>query len=236
MATAAHIRQRLDALRLALADGEARTLEALCDMLATSRRTLLRDVAALRDLGVPIESATGRGGGIRLGATHRAHAVSFASDEIVALWLTTTLARLTLGLPWGKAANDGLNRLFSTLPARRVRELRALCDRVVVGPLATTAVRESARAPVPELLLQVEQAFTHRYGLAFNYEDRHGARTRRRVEPHGLLLQVPVWYILAFDLQRDAPRAFRMDRISNPQVLSSTAFVPRRNVITALLP
>src|SRR5947207_3029456 len=60
----------------------------------------------------------------------------------------------------------------------------------------------------------------------FGYTDRQGRRTRRRVEPHGLLVRAPLWYIIAWDSARDGPRSFRMDRIRAPRVDEAT-FVPR---------
>ena len=56
--------------------------------------------------------------------------------------------------------------------------------------------------------------------MSFQYTDRHGATTQRRIEPHGILIQVPVWYILATDIDKGEPRTFRMDRITNPRPFS----------------
>ena len=55
--------------------------------------------------------------------------------------------------------------------------------------------------------------------------DRSGRVSARRVEPHGLLAQPPAWYLLAHDLDRDAPRMFRLDRMHAPAVRAER-FVP----------
>jgi predicted DNA-binding transcriptional regulator YafY len=57
----------------------------------------------------------------------------------------------------------------------------------------------------------------------------------RRIEPHGLLVQSPVWYILARDVEKQAPRMFRMDRIAAPRLLSDVTFHPDAAVARALL-
>jgi len=62
-------------------------------------------------------------------------------------------------------------------------------------------------------------AFAQRSAVEIDYEDREGARTRRTVEPHALLVQVPLWYLLAHDLSREAPRMFRVDRIRRAHAL-----------------
>jgi predicted DNA-binding transcriptional regulator YafY len=81
-------------------------------------------------------------------------------------------------------------------------------------------VRGSACSPPPELLRIFDEAFSGRFGLAFRYTDREGRRSARRIEPHGLLVEPPVWFVLARDLAIAEPRMFRMDRISRPRLLS----------------
>ena len=60
--------------------------------------------------------------------------------------------------------------------------------------------------------------------MGFSYVDRHGAESQRRVEPHGIFIRLPFWYVLAIDVEigaEDSPgRMFRMDRISNPRMLA----------------
>ena len=80
-----------------------------------------------------------------------------------------------------------------------------------------------------------EEAFSAGLGLRFGYRDREGKVTSRRVEPHGLLVQSPVWYVLARDLEKGEPRMFRMDRIRAPAKLEGHAFRPDRAVLGALV-
>ncbi|HEX6178612.1 MAG TPA: WYL domain-containing protein, partial [Thermoanaerobaculia bacterium] len=88
----------------------------------------------------------------------------------------------------------------------------------------------------PELLGLFERAFTSHKGLAFDYRDREGRSSTRRIEPHGLLVEPPVWYILARDRVNAAPRMFRMDRVSRPRLAPDVEFVPDSAVIDALVP
>ena len=61
-----------------------------------------------------------------------------------------------------------------------------------------------------------ERCFTETRAMAFDYRDSAGRPSSRRIECIGLLLHPPVWYILAWDLDKDASRLFRMDRILAP--------------------
>jgi predicted DNA-binding transcriptional regulator YafY len=230
------ISRRHERLRLALADGSIASVRELAVRVGASRRTILRDIQALRDAGTAVDASSGPGGGVQLAQRARSVPVTLPDDEIAALWLATQLARRSDGLPWGRAADAAMRRLLGSVPRERARALRALCDRILVGPAASASVRASLQAIAPALLSLIERAFTTRCALAFVYHDREGHETERIVEPHGLLVQVPVWYILAFDPARDAPRVFRMDRITSPSLVTTRRFTPSMAVVDALRP
>jgi predicted DNA-binding transcriptional regulator YafY len=127
-------------------------------------------------------------------------------------------------------------RLLGGLPTKKARALRALCRRVIVGQPASAHVRSGAATAPRELLRLFEEAFSNGVGLGFVYRDRRGQQSHRRVEPHGLLVEPPVWYVLARDVDKREPRTFRMDRISRPRLLSDIVFTSDVSVIRAQLP
>jgi predicted DNA-binding transcriptional regulator YafY len=214
---------------MALADllrgREATSVGALAEELGVSRHTLLRDLAALRERGMPITGESGPGGGGRPPHLERGRgdldggpAITGASD-----------------LPWGQAATSGMAKLLGSLPQGKVQALRRLCRRVIVGQPVSASVRAGAGAPPAELRL-FEEAFSTGLGLGFRYTDSAGQRSTRRVEPHGLLVETPVWYILARDVDKGEPRMFRMDQIARPRLLPDLGFRPDLQVIRAVLP
>lgn len=97
---------------------------------------------------------------------------------------------------------------------------------MVVAAPASAAVVASAAKPDPATLEAFERAFTTSIGLALRYTDRVGNVTRRRVEPHGLLVQTPVWHLLAYDLEKLAPRMFWLDRVTRLTLLKH-GFTPK---------
>lgn len=228
--------ERLMELADLLRGREATTVTDLARELGVSRRTLLRDLAALRERGMPISGESGPGGGIRLEGGRGLAAVHLSLSEIVTLWLGARLSQAASDLPWGEAATSAMAKLLGSLPAPKARALRALCRRVIVGTPASAAVRAGAGTTPRELLGVFEEAFSRGIGLGFHYCDREGRRTSRRVEPHGLLVETPVWYILARDVEKQAPRTFRMDRIARPRLLPEIVFRPDLQVIRDQLP
>jgi len=215
---------------------DATTVAQLAGELNVSSRTVLRHLATLRDRGMPIAAQAGRGGGVRLERMRGLTDVRFSLAQIVGLWLAARLSRETSDLPWGEAATSALDTLLASLPAARGRDLRALCRRVIIGPPASDRIRTSAGMPPPELLRIFEDAFSRGRRLTFQYWDRDGAGSRRTIEPHGLLVQTPVWYILSRDVEKAEPRTFRMDRISKPRLVSTAAFQPDVDVIRVQFP
>lgn len=226
--------RRVDRLETLLRARGTSTASELAATLGVSERTVYRDLGALRERDVPVEGEPGPGGGLRIDHRTSATRIELRTAEVASLFLATELARRTQGLPWSKTVGAALDRVLSALPETRRRELRAVLRRVVVGPAPTEAVRAGAKPPSQDVIDTFEEAFTARHGLGFDYVDREGRTTARLVEPHGLLVQPPIWYVLAFDPMRGEPRMFRMDRIARPRVVASLAFRARQDVIEAL--
>jgi len=205
---------------------DAATVAAIASDLGVSRRTVLRDLATLRDRGWPIRAEAGPGGGVLLDRDRGLSAVHLSDDEIAALWLSVRLSASISAVPWRAAARSGLDKAFASLPAARAKTLQRLVRRVLVGRPATARIRDELGKVSTELLAAFERAFARDACLAFEYTDRHGRRTRRIVEPHGLLIEAPAWYVLARDAESGAARMFRMDRIRNARELEERRFKP----------
>jgi predicted DNA-binding transcriptional regulator YafY len=211
------------------------TVDALADEVGASRRTVLRDMNALRDRGFDISGMTGPGGGVRLEPTSVLISSNLLAEELVALVLTAATSRATTSIPFAAGADRALEKLEGALPAERSSDLQAFMQRIVIGDPATDLV-ETPGPVDPRFLSLFEQGFTRCLVLRFTYTDRHGDRTRRQIEPHGLLVRVPYWYAIAWDREKNEPRLFRADRVRRP-LLTEIPFIPRpRDLVTGLCP
>ncbi len=143
------------------------------------------------------------------------------------MYLSVSILRQTNGLPYARAALAAVDKLVAALPEGRVRELRHFLRRIVVGRPASATVLATLCSPGGELLTRFEQAFSRRRAIAFRYRDRQEVQTERRAELHGLLVQAPVWYALALDLDKREPRMFRVDRMSRVVILEQVEFTPQ---------
>ncbi len=83
------------ALLFVLQRRSAATVPALAAELGVSERTMHRDLAALRDAGVPLWTETGRHGGVRLTDGWRSNLDGLTAREAVSLFAMGTPASLS---------------------------------------------------------------------------------------------------------------------------------------------
>ncbi|HET6737348.1 MAG TPA: WYL domain-containing protein, partial [Kribbella sp.] len=62
--------------------------------------------------------------------------------------------------------------------------------------------------------------------LRFDYRNHDGTSTTRTTEPHRLVHTGRRWYLVAWDLDRDDWRTFRVDRLQ-PRIPTGPRFTPR---------
>lgn len=215
-------------LRLLRRSGSA-TVGELAGLVNVSRRTVLRDIGALREQGYVIQTDCGRGGGVQLDpvAIHGTARVSVA--ELFALVISVATMRAARALPFADLADAGLAKVERTLPPDKLRDLRRLLACLHVGILSPLQDLSDTGRMEEALLPCFETAFLRQLSLRFRYRDAKGAETRREVEPQAILILPPLWYLVAWDPSRADFRHFRMDRISAPEVVEGKQF-RRRNV------
>ncbi|MEE9416443.1 MAG: WYL domain-containing protein [Acidimicrobiales bacterium] len=211
-------------VRLLRLRADWRTVDLAAE-LDVSTRTVLRDLDRLRDRGFDISAMSGPGGGVHLEPTSVLVTSQLAGDEVVALILSVAIAQAMPWMPFASGAQAALAKIEASLPYERARQLQTLMMRIMIGNPSPASVRSERRVG-PLLARLFETAFTEERLLAFSYRGRDGKESQRVVEPHGLLVRAPIWYVIAWDTAVDEPRLFRADRIRSPHVLAQQ-FVPR---------
>lgn len=222
-------RTRQDILVRHLRRSATATVAELARETGASRRTILRDIGALRDQGFVIHSEPGRGGGLQLDPQSVQTNPRLSVAEVFALLISVAAVRAAGNLPFASLADAGLAKIERALPPDRLRDLRRFLDCLHVGQIAPEQDLSDLRPMDARLLPAFETAFLHRHHLRFGYRDATGTRTLRTVEPQAMLILPPLWYLVGWDPAREDFRHFRMDRISAPEPLPDTSF-RRRHV------
>lgn len=183
----------------------------LAGRLGVSERTVRRDVDRLRALGYPVDATRGVAGGYRLGPSAEMPPLLLDDDEAVAVAVGMRTASRTPVAGIEDASARALAKLEQVLPPR-------LRSRVGALAAATVEVPPDRPAPVvrPEVLAGFAEVVRDGVTTRFDYEGHDGVRSRRRVEPHRLVVWGSRWYLVAWDLDRDDWRTFRLDRAAGP--------------------
>ena len=224
-----HPRNRQNNIVRSLRRNGTTTVDTLAAEVGASRRTVLRDISALRDEGFVIHSDVGRGGGLQLDPQSLQTTARLTVPEVFALLISVAAMRAAGNLPFSDLADAGLARIEKALPSDKVRDLRAFLDCLHIGQISPQQDLSDMGQMEPELLPAFETAFLQRQLLRFDYSDAKGRKTAREVEPQAMLILPPLWYLVAWDPARDDFRHFRMDRISAPLCVEGTSF-RRRHV------
>lgn len=221
------IRARHEAIVRSLRRRGMATVEELAGEVGASRRTVLRDIGALRDAGYVIDAEPGRGGGLRLDPQSVQTTPRLTVAEVFALLLGVAAMRAAGSLPFSGLADSGLAKIEKALPPDKVHDLRRFLDRLYVGQISPLQDLSDVGPMDAALLPAFEAAFLHRRHLTFHYCDAQGRPSRREVEPQAMLILPPLWYLVAWDPAREGFRHFRMDRISRPEAVEGSRFRQR---------
>jgi predicted DNA-binding transcriptional regulator YafY len=175
----------------------------IAERLEIDRRTVRRYVAALQELGIPVEGQRGVGGGYRMRPGFRLPPLMLTEDEAVAVVLGLLAAdRL------GADVEEALVKLHRVLPDALRRRVEAL--------EATLAFTEAAPSAAPVrggFALLLAEAIRRRRRLQVRYRTFAGDESERELSPLGLVVHSGRWYLAAFDHGRDDLRTFRVDRM-----------------------
>jgi len=182
------------------------TGQELADRLEVGARTIRRDVEKLRSLGYPVEAAPGVAGGYRLGAGGELPPLLLDDAEAiaVAVGLRTAASGSIAGIE--ETSVRALAKLEQVLPTRLRRRVSALSD-------ATSAFGSDGPRIDADVLATLAGACRDDTRLHFAYVAKDDTVTKRSTEPCAVVYSGYRWYLVAFDLDRDDWRTFRIDRI-----------------------
>jgi predicted DNA-binding transcriptional regulator YafY len=191
----------------------------LAEKLQVSPRTVRSDIERLRALGYPVDATRGSVGGYRLGAGGTLPPLLLDDDEAVAVVIGLRKAAGVAGVE--EMSLRALTKLEQVLPSRLRRRVSALASYTVQVPSDLAGPEVD-----PELLTQLAGLCRDREQLRFDYSAHGGESTLRRVEPHRLVNWGRRWYLVAFDLEKQDWRTFRVDRVQ-PRIPTGPRFSPR---------
>ncbi|MFN2463902.1 MAG: helix-turn-helix transcriptional regulator [Candidatus Dormibacteria bacterium] len=182
------------------------------------KRTALRDIHALEDIGVPvIQEANDTW---RLMPDYILPTIAFTQQETMAILLATRLAVQHLDYN-NEFLAMALNKLAASLPKGAVK--------VHVGESASQLAAKPADAERQKVFSVITTGLLTRKQIRFTYIDSKGIETERRIHPYFLepiSLMSRGTYVFGKDIDKREMRVFKLDRIIKAEVLATDAYIP----------
>jgi predicted DNA-binding transcriptional regulator YafY len=195
--------ERLVSMALVLSARRRLRAVDLARQFGVTERTVYRDVRALQHAGFPVEGNAGDG--YRVGAEMYLRPLALRPAEAAALLVAAQV--------FSASADDTLRQQLTSASSKIESILDPETRAVVRRQRARVHVAASARQPAGPLG-QLLEAVDRTEVLEIDYVAVDETRSRRSVEPLGLVRIGPAWLLIAYCRLREDVRAFRVDRLS----------------------
>ncbi len=219
--------ERLYALVEELRSRAPRLMRAaeLAARFEVSTRTIERDLLALQEAGVPIWAQPGPGGGYGLNVDTTLPPLNLTPSEAVAI--ATSLAA-TQSMPFAVAGRSALQKITAAMAGTSKETAERLVSQVrVVADANEPAMRASG---------VIERALLASFAIELHYRDKQERESHRIVEPVGVFSTSNGWYLAAWCRLRQAPRAFKLDRILEARITNDPIEPRSLDAVIADLP
>lgn len=197
-----------------LQSGEPLTVAELMAELNVSRRTVFRDLDALRDAGVPCFHESGRG--YRIAPGFFLPPVNLTVAEALGLMTLAKAASAQREQPFSGPVVEAVRKLVAMIPPPIREACQGIMTNVSVRP-APAASPNGARNY--HALLQ--QAIDERRVVALDYTSvfQGEGRIRLHLHPYHLHFAARAWYVIGYSEKHRQVRTFKLSRIESLDLL-----------------
>ncbi len=214
--------QRMMRIHELLQKGRHPNCTFLAEELEISTRTAKRDVDFMKcRLNLPIEYDVGRNGYRYTAPVEHLPAIAISEAEMFALLVAQKAITQYQGTPFHQPLAAAFRKVTAHLDRRVRYSLGGLDEVLSFRPFAP----EDTDLKVFEV---IAQALRERRELTFFYRN-FGAprRQRRRAHPYHVACINNLWYLFAFDVNRQAMRTFALTRLTEPQITRQRFATPQ---------
>ena len=201
--------------------------------LGVTPRTVRRDIGRLRQLGYPVTTVLGVGGGYHLEAGATLPPLMFDTDEAVAVLISLRNTVATTVAGTADAALTAFEKLQRVMPPRLQPVVEGFLDHTSSLDLGTAIGAPTEPVNVAALVL-LTRACREQRQILCHYRRHSGETANRYLEPLHLVHTMGRWYLLAYSLESADWRIFRVDRISDTAIINKPNYprMPPANDLT----
>jgi predicted DNA-binding transcriptional regulator YafY len=187
---------------LLLLQSQTLTSEQIAARFEVSKRTILRDIQALSEMGVPVVAVAGPGGGYSLPDDYLLAPLPLSAHEAFILLLSLSVIDNLPDAPFLAERSSLSTKLQSILP-QQINVEQMLSAVKVSIPERTT------KAPYLEALLI---AVRDKHWLEIQYQSTQRLSIQQ-ILPSEILMENGYWYCRAYSAEHQEVRTYRIDRI-----------------------
>ena len=186
-----------------LLQGGKRTAGEIAHRFEVSRRTILRDIQALCEMGIPIAADLGASGGYTLPPDYSLPPLALTLHEALLLRLALSSLSQLSETPFKQERESLLAKVQTLLPRREREDLDLLTQTLSLDV-------PSRPYPTPFLDQLLESAREEQW-VAVTYRSENGV-SRQTLLPMRVRTEAGLWYCEAYSSERKATRVYRVDR------------------------
>lgn len=200
------------------------TVEELAEECGVNRRTVYRDLQAIRDAGYPLVSEPVEEGRVVyrfLTGFKKIPPITFSLDELMTLYLCRGQLAFLQGTPFQDDLDAIFGRIRSSLPPRSVAHLERIAE--AAAPRFQGVRDYRGRRSVLEKL---REALLYQYRCTIRYAPPRREPESYLFDPYTLLFFKDALYLGGFAHNRGALRLFLVDRLQGVEVSRERFEVP----------
>ncbi|BDH61680.1 DNA-binding transcriptional regulator [Lysinibacillus sp. PLM2] len=180
------------------------TVGELAQEFGVSKRTILRDMQDLSEMGVPLYSETGPHGGYQVLNERILPPIAFSEHEAISIFFAIHALRHYISLPFETEYESIKKKFYLNLSG----DVRDRIDKMI-NRVDFYSIYQKDEIP---FLKQLLEASIEQIVINIHYEASDKS-TNRSIQPIGIYARDGKWYCPAYDFLRMDYRVFRCDRI-----------------------
>lgn len=208
------------------------TVDELVEECAVNRRTVFRDLQAIRDAGYPLVSERQDDGHVLyrfLTGFKKIPPITFSLEELMTLYLCRGLLSSLEGTPFQDDLDAIFSRIRSSLPPRSVAHLERIAE--AAAPRFQGMRDYSVKR---HLLTRLREALLFQYRCRLTYAPPRREAEEYLFDPYTLLFYQNSLYLGGYAHNRGALRLFLVDRLQEVDVTRERFEVPENFAPTDL--
>ncbi|MFN8575856.1 MAG: YafY family protein [Candidatus Sericytochromatia bacterium] len=182
------------------------TVQELADEFDVSYRTILRDLGELEEIGIPLYSEVGVGGGYRVLNDRILPPISFTESEAISLFFIAESIKYYNSLPFKNDSSSALKKFYHYLPNEVKETIDHISKRLTFWTptitLSDTYLKDLLDSSIKQEVVKISY-------------DSENEESEREIQSIGLYTARGIWYCPSYCFKSKCFRLFRVDRVKS---------------------